>query len=384
MKNPTHEEKESEFFSWLDILENINNEHFETIEQIMPFTDEVIRKTEHKKIFFILFAFHTHLTTLKNDIIDLSSSHSIYGAKVLYRVFLEHWLKATYIFLRYVKEDNEEVAEEYYSLGRIGEELKYGNSLKEVSIILDAETKNLDVWDHLCKHLPNLRKLKKEIITQNIKKFEYKSIAKYLLDHDAPGSQWIPAVITEYSELSSFVHAGPNATDEYAHTLYKKQFAEYRGMIKFAFYMSRSNSFALFSLIYKDLEEDSKKKILPLLEKLRKVPDLDLMKGAIIENSLKDTGILKDLQIVKSWKAGDWKLHDVLVSREEAEQLGQYLDDGPWYIHFWEDASDDILVVYKDKNFTISKTDKTTWKDAIEYGLSINIPLKQLTFVITE
>lgn len=108
------------------------------------------------------------------------------------------------------------------------------------------------------------------------------------------------------------------------------------------------------------------------------------MKGTIIENSLRDTSILKNLQIVKSWEAGDWKLHDVLVSREDAEQLGQYLDDGPWYIHFWEDNTDDILVVYKDKNFTISKTDKTTWKDAVDYGLLLNIPLKELTFVITD
>jgi len=106
------------------------------------------------------------------------------------------------------------------------------------------------------------------------------------------------------------------------------------------------------------------------------------MKGVVIENSLKDPSVLKDLEIVRSWEDGSWKLHEVRVSKEQAEKLSEHLNDGPWYVHFWEPGDDTVLVVFKGKTFTIRFSDKESWKPAVEHGKSIGIPEEQLDFPI--
>ena len=106
------------------------------------------------------------------------------------------------------------------------------------------------------------------------------------------------------------------------------------------------------------------------------------MKGIIIENSLKDPNVLNDVEIVRSWEEGSWKLHEVHVSKEQAERFSDYLAEGLWYVHFWEPGNDDVFVVYKDKSFTIKHSDKSTWTDAVEHGKSMGIPDEQLDFLI--
>lgn len=107
-----------------------------------------------------------------------------------------------------------------------------------------------------------------------------------------------------------------------------------------------------------------------------------MLKGTIVENSLADKSILDKIKIEKTWQDGSWILHNVLVDEKIAKQTGNYLADGPWYIHFWEPGKDDVLVVYKGKNFPIKHSDKSTWSGAIVYGISIGIPKEQLDFII--
>lgn len=269
-----YEVKHAEYSEWLERVREKNDEHFEIIKKVMPIFFNFSKECLHKKTFFAFITFHTHLSTLKNALIDLSEENNIYSMKILYRVFLEHWLKGIYIWARYTKEKNDDVGTEYNSLGKIGEELKYGNSLKQVSVILNAESKNLDVWDVLCKYNPKLKDLNKKDITDNIKKFEYKNITQYLFDNQAPGSEWVSIIIPEYSELSSFVHGGPGASEQYSSTLYNNQFEEYKGMIRFAFNMSKVYSFSIFVLMLKELPEKQKVELMPLLSSLKETFDL--------------------------------------------------------------------------------------------------------------
>jgi hypothetical protein len=106
------------------------------------------------------------------------------------------------------------------------------------------------------------------------------------------------------------------------------------------------------------------------------------MKGVIIESSLKDTSILNEAKVLRTWEDESWILREVEIARELAEKFGAYLDDGPWYVHFWEEGSDEVLVVFKDHVFSITHSDQSTWKTAIEYGKSIGIPEEQLDFLL--
>lgn len=53
-------------------------------------------------------------------------------------------------------------------------------------------------------------------------------------------------------------------------------------------------------------------------------------------------------------------------------------------MHFWAENEEDIIVVYKDAQFTIKFSDTSTWQDAIDYGLALKIPEKQLNFLIDQ
>jgi len=107
-----------------------------------------------------------------------------------------------------------------------------------------------------------------------------------------------------------------------------------------------------------------------------------MLKGTIIENSLANKDILKTLQIDKTWQDGDWILHSIRIDEKRISELSKSLNDEPWYIHLWEQGKDKVIVIFKNKIFTINFSDKSTWVDAVNYGKSIGIPDEQLDFPI--
>lgn len=104
--------------------------------------------------------------------------------------------------------------------------------------------------------------------------------------------------------------------------------------------------------------------------------------GIIVENSLTDKEILKNLTTARVYQAGEWNLYEVSVSKKQIEKLGECLDEGPWYMHFWQENKDDVVVVFKDKSFKIKYSDKSTWAEAIQHGQSRGISREQLDFSV--
>ncbi|MDP3993085.1 MAG: hypothetical protein Q8Q05_02645 [bacterium] len=104
--------------------------------------------------------------------------------------------------------------------------------------------------------------------------------------------------------------------------------------------------------------------------------------GTIIEESLEDLSILDELRIISSSVTSDleWHIHKVEVTKDQIEKLSHSLRIGPWYMHFW--SGSDIIVAFKDKIFHIKHGDRATWKPAVDYGLSLDIPPEQLDFPI--
>jgi len=104
--------------------------------------------------------------------------------------------------------------------------------------------------------------------------------------------------------------------------------------------------------------------------------------GTIVENSLTDAAILENIKIVKTYTEGELKLHDVSVNEKQIKKLGEYLNDGPWYMHFWIPGKDDVIALFKDKRFSLKQSDETTWHEAIAHGKTKGIPEAQLNFKI--
>lgn len=137
------------------------------------------------------------------------------------------------------------------------------------------------------------------------------------------------------------------------------------------------------------VKRDKLKEVIEMLQKkydlcMLEFPFLErgIYKGTIVENSLIDKKILKDVKIERTYQDEDWILHDVFVNGERLEKLGKSLTDGPWYMNFWKEGKTDGIVIFKDKSFKINYSDKSTWIEALKYGRSIGIPEEQLDFSI--
>ncbi len=105
-----------------------------------------------------------------------------------------------------------------------------------------------------------------------------------------------------------------------------------------------------------------------------------IYKGIIVHESLADTRILKNMQIIDSSKVGDWTLYTVLISKNQIDALPEFMKDGPWYAHFWHSST--ITIVYKNETFIIHTNDDKERAVAVAYGEQIGIPKGQLTFPI--
>ena len=115
--------------------------------------------------------------------------------------------------------------------------------------------------------------------------------------------------------------------------------------------------------------------------------------GDIIEESLTDTSILKELHITNTrieqvtpehktpWLK-QWTLHTIDVTEDEAaplaERLSHLLGDNYWYVDYKND--DTHYIIFPHKVFKVDRNNSEEYKPVVSYGLSINIPRHQLDF----
>lgn len=108
--------------------------------------------------------------------------------------------------------------------------------------------------------------------------------------------------------------------------------------------------------------------------------------GVIIEESLENALLINKLKVISARVSDDedpnerWHLYKVEVGEPEIKKISDAIKTG-WYAHFWRDEGKDMIVVFKEKIFKVNSQDKNTWKDAIDFGLSVGIIPEQLEFL---
>jgi len=115
-------------------------------------------------------------------------------------------------------------------------------------------------------------------------------------------------------------------------------------------------------------------------------------KGDIIEESLSDKGVLKEVNIISTriekvtdehqtpWLS-QWTLDTIEVTENETESLAEKLSkaldpEHGWYIDYRNDQYH--FVIFKDKVFKIDRSKKSDYDEMIKYGLSVGTPDYQL------
>lgn len=118
------------------------------------------------------------------------------------------------------------------------------------------------------------------------------------------------------------------------------------------------------------------------------------LKGVVIEESLEDKDVLKDLKItgtrIEPVTVNDqtpwlkvWTLHDIEVPEEHAErnalELSRALDsEHDWYADFKNDLTH--FIIFHNKVFKIDRKSFDQYKEASDYGISLGIPEHQVDF----
>src|SRR3989344_2028197 len=119
-----------------------------------------------------------------------------------------------------------------------------------------------------------------------------------------------------------------------------------------------------------------------------------MYQGVIIEESLKDTTILKSIKILhtniesatpehKTPWVKQWTLHTVEIADNEIEnvtkQLANKLDsEHAWYADFKNDKYH--YIIFYRKIFRVDRSRPPEYEAVTNYGLTLNIPAYQLDF----
>ena len=117
-------------------------------------------------------------------------------------------------------------------------------------------------------------------------------------------------------------------------------------------------------------------------------------KGIIIEESLENKDILKDVKISdtkieevtekhKTPWIKQWTLHTVEIpenqARNVAEKISKTLDrEHSWYADFKNQTHH--YIIFRDKAFFIDRKSKEQYDEAKHYGISLGIPEYQVDF----
>jgi hypothetical protein len=106
--------------------------------------------------------------------------------------------------------------------------------------------------------------------------------------------------------------------------------------------------------------------------------------GVLLDAAFEDQNFINCFKVFWKRKStrNSWTIFGVIVP--EAEIGGvikkiqkNLLQNKPYYAHFYR--KDDMIVVFREKVFRI-KPDKSTWAEAVKYGMNKSIPQEQMDF----
>jgi hypothetical protein len=185
---------------------------FNIFKRNFPIVKEHLTKTKYPKTLLAMIILDTGANCLKCSIFDVAENTDLYGAKVLFRSLIEHFLRFNFLYLTCAKEKSDQAGEEYLTFCNAKDELDLAKAYKTVNAMWSS-TPNNETWENILKGLQNplYKNYSKQFIENKVKKYTYKNLIKsinLMINYDTkdidPGL--LGSIIIAYSELSSFVH----------------------------------------------------------------------------------------------------------------------------------------------------------------------------------
>lgn len=199
----------------IDQLLEFDNQIYKVIEKNQALIFRFNKDSKIPKISNVLINFIIKTNFIKEGIFELYKSDNLYSINILCRSLIEHFLRFEYIFLRVLKEKIDDIGEEYLKLCALNEDIDIGKAWKFVGEMIGKNTDSAP-YDILKEINSNNEKYSKDEIKNSTNHFRYRDIIRYInqninKDLKYEDNSFILNIIPNYSELSSFVHGGPNA-----------------------------------------------------------------------------------------------------------------------------------------------------------------------------
>ena len=114
--------------------------------------------------------------------------------------------------------------------------------------------------------------------------------------------------------------------------------------------------------------------------------------GCVIGESLRDHTLINRLRVWKAWISPHevlsdddgsmslWHIYWISCDETQIDEIQRELKPWRWYAHFWRESQ--MVVIYSDARFEVSRSDRSTWAPAIEHGRMKGVPDEQLDFLI--
>lgn len=184
-----------------------------------------IKTSAFPETYRAMFGFCAKTNSLKTAMFDMVESDNPYAFKALFRCYCEHYLKFTYLFVRFLKEKSDAVGIEYFSYCGAIESRDYLAAIRMSEGLL-GNPATADVEKMIAALYPRAAELSERQLEAASSNFRYRSILRFL-GHEAPGllardHPFLACIVPKYALLSSFVHGGPS-TDSDMHTYSKPE-----------------------------------------------------------------------------------------------------------------------------------------------------------------
>lgn len=150
---------------------------------------------------------------------------NFYTSQVLMRVVFEHFLISDFIFTRSFKEKSDKVGEEYYKHYFCGEFFKRKSYSVQVDEIAEGKKRKRSSLEIIKENYPEFESLSENDFAEinRIKNsfYDLKKIGEYLISSESEKhtiqdfNKAKLDLIKRYSDLSSYVHGGPIAEQDY-------------------------------------------------------------------------------------------------------------------------------------------------------------------------
>lgn len=192
----------------IETLRDKDDEIFAKFEEISPVIYELPKIDKFKKTGNAMLSLFSKLGFLKTGILDVAETGNVYTFNILFRSFLEHMLRANYIFMRWADEKTDEPGEEYFSLKPL-EEFEYIKAwnwaVRKSGGKMEKSPKA--IFKEIYPDIDNERLIKLEEIQS---KFRYRQIIQSINSIlNESEINILHKIVPTYSQLSSFTHGGP-------------------------------------------------------------------------------------------------------------------------------------------------------------------------------